>query len=565
MRQTPTHPGHMYEIQLCPINSFNQSITYRMKYAIIIIIIGYLIPWYLRYKAWRKKILSDFPSFFSAKANRIENVGCNVESCGSSLRILSDLHSRVGNIASVWFGPGKKQFEVSIAELSDILLLLESCGSRAVSIEDKEYTKLLNLKNSNFFSNDLGSSIKRKQMNSLLSSTKMIKKAHYLTYDMLHRYTKNWTNGDVNLLKEFEFLISNIIGELLFGSKLCDDKIYRLLKSIINDSVNLSKLERGTLSAVLSSDIKEKLKKSIVSEYKDMLQKCESLNNMLEQTIEKSKSGGAASNASEYSDCILKAMLNGGAEPTNPALENDDGNNKDNGIEKDDSSIKSDLINILLDEILFIQSFLYWFFVNVSGNKEVEEKLLNEIDSKIGRTMSPTYEEIDDLKYLDACILESMRYSCANPIIKRINQNQPIEIAGKTIPKGTPVNLSIYLALREPELFGEDSNDFNPTRFLETKNDNSSINHNINKMKYCVKTFGFDSRQGLGKDISLSIIKCSIVSLFQRFEVSFPKNHENIKLKLENDNINLLAGAAFPNKESLIKFSFSNRKKLVNI
>jgi cytochrome P450 len=79
----------------------------------------------------------------------------------------------------------------------------------------------------------------------------------------------------------------------------------------------------------------------------------------------------------------------------------------------------------------------------------------------------PDRDKLEQLKYLDAALRESLRL---NPIISDVSRwtERAVRIAGYEIPPGVVIHPSIYLTHRRPDIYPEPTK-FVPERFLERR------------------------------------------------------------------------------------------------
>lgn len=82
----------------------------------------------------------------------------------------------------------------------------------------------------------------------------------------------------------------------------------------------------------------------------------------------------------------------------------------------------------------------------------------------------PSMAEIEKLEYLNAAWNESLRWIAPVPLgIPHSNTEEGVW-NGYYIPKNSLIFFNIGCMLRDPELFGDDANDYNPNRFLPAFN-----------------------------------------------------------------------------------------------
>ncbi|RSL84187.1 hypothetical protein CEP52_016502 [Fusarium oligoseptatum] len=106
--------------------------------------------------------------------------------------------------------------------------------------------------------------------------------------------------------------------------------------------------------------------------------------------------------------------------------------------------------------------------------------------------------------------------------LERIVPPQGAEIGGHHIKGGTIVGASAWLIHNRPEIFGDNTNEYRPERWLPDPNANpEEEDKRIKKMSGMMFQFGMGSRTCIGKNISLLEIYKVVPSLLRRFEIDF--------------------------------------------
>jgi cytochrome P450 len=121
--------------------------------------------------------------------------------------------------------------------------------------------------------------------------------------------------------------------------------------------------------------------------------------------------------------------------------------------------LRDELMTLLLAGHETTASSLSWFFDLVLHHPAELTRLQDDLGAG-GR------------EYLDAAITETMRIRPVVPVIARVLQ-EPMEIGGYLLPKGTTVAPNIYLTHRRADIYPEPER-FRPERFLEAKPDTFS-------------------------------------------------------------------------------------------
>ncbi|KAL4881318.1 cytochrome P450, partial [Aspergillus karnatakaensis] len=137
----------------------------------------------------------------------------------------------------------------------------------------------------------------------------------------------------------------------------------------------------------------------------------------------------------------------------------------------DRSRVLDELMNILLAGRDTTASALSNLFFMLAKMPEVWEKLRREVAGLQGRP--PTYEELRTLKYVQACVNESLRL---HPVVPRNEREAIVDTVlplggGKDglspvfVPKGTLVAYNIYAMHRRQDIYGADAEEFRPERW----------------------------------------------------------------------------------------------------
>jgi cytochrome P450 len=110
---------------------------------------------------------------------------------------------------------------------------------------------------------------------------------------------------------------------------------------------------------------------------------------------------------------------------------------------------------------------LGWLYFQVGQNPEIQNKIHEELDLVL-QGNPVTSETAKELKYLSACIDESLRLHPAAAFIAR-EAKQDLEYKGYTIQKGTMMVAHLWHLHRNP-LYYKNPMKFDPERFLGDKN-----------------------------------------------------------------------------------------------
>ncbi|XP_060528315.1 uncharacterized protein LOC132703207 [Cylas formicarius] len=147
----------------------------------------------------------------------------------------------------------------------------------------------------------------------------------------------------------------------------------------------------------------------------------------------------------------------------------------------------------------------------------VQETLYEEVKRCVESETSFFNEDIQDLKYNEQVILETLRLFPALPLLGRYVRND-IDLGTKIIPKGSNVILPLYLIHRN-EKFWPYPEQFDPDRF--------SSQNLANIVPGSYVPFSMGARDCIGKTYSMIFIKMVIASIVRKFKIE--SNNESVK------------------------------------
>jgi cytochrome P450 len=145
----------------------------------------------------------------------------------------------------------------------------------------------------------------------------------------------------------------------------------------------------------------------------------------------------------------------------------------------------------------------------IAKSKDVQRKICEEVD-RVLDGKDPTYDDIPQLEYINACIKECLRLH--PPVTGTVKASvKDDEIEGYHIPKGTVMLIPIYGTHYNDQNY-EDPLKFIPDRFLKDDHQEFSVTY---------LPFSFGSRRCVGKTFSYVETAIIIAKIFQDYSVSF--------------------------------------------
>lgn len=137
--------------------------------------------------------------------------------------------------------------------------------------------------------------------------------------------------------------------------------------------------------------------------------------------------------------------------------------------------IRSELLNNLMAGRDTSASMLANAVFELARHPEAWARLREEVDALHGSL--PTHEQLQNMPYLRAVFNESMRLYPQLPENGRVALEDTVLPAGGGqdgmapvfVPKGQVVMWGTYALHRRQDIFGDDADEFNPDRWLDTK------------------------------------------------------------------------------------------------
>jgi cytochrome P450 len=183
----------------------------------------------------------------------------------------------------------------------------------------------------------------------------------------------------------------------------------------------------------------------------------------------------------------------------------------------DRAMIRGGLLNLLLAGRDTTASLLSNLFFMLARRPDIYSKLAEEIRSTISTGgQAPSLEDLKSMKYLRACINESLRL---HPPIPRNSREAlkdttlpvgggPDGTAPILVPKGTQIGYQVFSMHRRKDVYGEDADEFIPERWTE---------RNL-RPGWAFLPFNGGPRICIGQHFALNLASYVVCRLVQRVE-----------------------------------------------
>ncbi|KAK7108790.1 cytochrome P450 2U1-like [Littorina saxatilis] len=155
-----------------------------------------------------------------------------------------------------------------------------------------------------------------------------------------------------------------------------------------------------------------------------------------------------------------------------------------------------------------LTSTLLWIILYLIHNPKVQDKCFKEISDVIGRTSPPSLRHRQDMTYVQATILETLRIADVGGMGLQHGVLRTAEFRGCTIPRDAIVLPILHSALHDSAVWGDPEN-FRPERFLD------SAGGLVKKAEFI--PFSLGRRQCPGEGIARQQLFFYVTSLIQHF------------------------------------------------
>lgn len=185
----------------------------------------------------------------------------------------------------------------------------------------------------------------------------------------------------------------------------------------------------------------------------------------------------------------------------------------------DETYLKDIIVSFLLAGRDTVASALTSFFWLVAKHPEVESKIVVEAEGVI-RGEKWSFEELQELHYLEAAVYESMRLYPPIQLDSKFCLEDDVLPDGTLVKGGTRVTYHPYAMGRLEEIWGWDCLEFRPERWLK-----NGVFCPENPFKYPVFQAGM--RVCLGKEMAVLELKSVAISLLRRFHIEQVAPHHH--------------------------------------
>ena len=174
-----------------------------------------------------------------------------------------------------------------------------------------------------------------------------------------------------------------------------------------------------------------------------------------------------------------------------------------------------------------------WWALAMLTYPETQARAQAELDAIVGRTRLPTFADYPHLPYIRAMVKEILRLRPVAPLGLPHRCTEDDWYEGMFIPKGAICIPNIWHMNRDPEVYGENSGHFDPTRHLDAR-DIAPGRLSDTKEEGHV-SFGFGRRQCVGRHVANNSLFINIAVMLWATRIERKKDASEQPLPLDVD------------------------------
>ncbi|KFB52265.1 AGAP010414-PA-like protein [Anopheles sinensis] len=187
-----------------------------------------------------------------------------------------------------------------------------------------------------------------------------------------------------------------------------------------------------------------------------------------------------------------------------------------------DADIREEVDTFILGGHDTTATALGWILYLLGTEPAVQERVHAEIDTIMGgdRERFPTMQELNEMKYLECCIKESLRLFPSIPMLSR-SLVTSVDVDGYHIPAGTNAVIMLYQLHRDPEYFPNPEK-FYPDRFLPE--------NSVGRHPYAFIPFSAGPRNCIGQKFGALEEKAVLSAVVRHYRIEAVHRREDLVL-----------------------------------
>ncbi|KAF2882662.1 hypothetical protein ILUMI_23526, partial [Ignelater luminosus] len=183
-----------------------------------------------------------------------------------------------------------------------------------------------------------------------------------------------------------------------------------------------------------------------------------------------------------------------------------------NGVIINDEEIKEQVDTIMFEGHDTTAAASSFFLTMMGLYPEVQERVIQELNEIFGNSDRPaTFADTLEMKYLERCLLETLRLYPPVPVIAReLKQDIKIATGGYTLPFGCTIVIATYQVHRRGDTY-PNPDKFNPDNFLPETT--------ANRHYYAFIPFSAGPRSCVGRKYAMLKLKILLSTIMRNFRI----------------------------------------------
>jgi len=194
-----------------------------------------------------------------------------------------------------------------------------------------------------------------------------------------------------------------------------------------------------------------------------------------------------------------------------------------NGVVMTDQDIKEEVDTIMFEGHDTTAAGSSFFLCMMGLHQDIQAKVVEELDSIFGDSDRPaTFQDTLEMKYLERCLLETLRmYPPVPSIARQLNEEAKMPSTGVVIPAGCTVIVATVKLHRRPDIYPNPTV-FNPDNFLPEVS--------ANRHYYAYVPFSAGPRSCVGRKYAMLKLKILLSTLLRNYRINATIPEKDFKL-----------------------------------
>ncbi|OAD53067.1 Cytochrome P450 4g15 [Eufriesea mexicana] len=198
----------------------------------------------------------------------------------------------------------------------------------------------------------------------------------------------------------------------------------------------------------------------------------------------------------------------------------------ENNVILSDKEVKEQVDTIMFEGHDTTASGSSFFLTMMGCHPDIQEKVIQELDEIFGDSDRPaTFQDTLQMKYLERCLLETLRMYPPVPIIAReIKTDLKLASGDYTIPAGCTVVVATYKLHRNEDIY-PNPHVFNPDNFLPEKT--------ANRHYYAFVPFSAGPRSCVGRKYAMLKLKIVLSTILRNYRIRSDIKESDFRLQAD--------------------------------